>query len=298
MTHVATLICDPSRPALDESLVESMARILAGAQTPLWLADRVAADIPFTPPSEAEAGHLIEVLRHTCAGAPIDIVVQPALGRRKKLLLADMDSTIIAQECVDELAHCLGVKEHVAKITERAMRGEIEFVPALRERVALLAGLDASIIDELLAVRITFTPGAATLVATMRAHGAFTALVTSGFSQFTQQLADRLGFDAIETNTLVVERGKLTGALVEPVHGESAKRDALVRLRSELGLAHSETLAVGDGANDIPMLVEAGLGVAFHAKPVVAALAKARIDHADLTALLYAQGYRKQEFRE
>ncbi len=236
-------------------------------------------------------------LRAAFAGAPVDVIVQPAAGRRKKLLVADMDSTIIAQECIDELADFVGRKEHVAKITARAMRGEIEFVSALRERVALLAGLDVNVIDKLLAERITPTPGAMALVATMRANGAFAALVTGGFSQFTRPLAARLGFDTSEANALIVENGKLTGAIATPVRGEAAKRDTLVRLRGQLGLALSETLAVGDGANDIAMLAEAGLGVAFHARPAVAAAATARIDHADLTAVLYAQGYRKEEFR-
>jgi phosphoserine phosphatase len=297
MTHVATLISDPARPALETRLVESMAQILPGAQTPLWLEERIAADIPFTPQSEAEARHLAAGLRETSATLPIDVIIQAAAGRRKKLLIADMDSTIIAQECVDELADFVGLREHVAKITERAMRGEIEFVPALRERVALLAGLSVDVIDEILAERITFTSGAEALVATMRAHGATTALVSGGFTQFTFPLAERLRFDTNEANHLIVEDGRLTGEIAEPVQGEAGKRNALVRLRTELGLAPSETLAVGDGANDMAMLAEAGLGVAFHAKAAVAAAALARIDHADLTALLYAQGYRREEFR-
>lgn len=297
MTHVATLISDPARPVLDTRLVESAAQILPAAQTPLWLEPHIAADIPFTPRSEAEARHLTAGLHETCAGLPVDVIVQPAAGRRKKLLVADMDSTIIAQECVDELADFVGLREYVAKITERAMRGEIEFVPALRERVALLAGLSVGVIDKILAERITFTPGAEALVATMRAHGAITALVSGGFTQFTFPLAGRLRFDTNEANHLIVEDGRLTGEIAEPVQGEAGKRNALVRLRTELGLAPSETLAVGDGANDMAMLAEAGLGVAFHAKAAVAAAALARVDHADLTALLYAQGYRREEFR-
>jgi phosphoserine phosphatase len=207
-----------------------------------------------------------------------------------------VDSTIIGQECIDELADFLGIRDHVAKITTRAMRGEIDFVPALRERVALLAGLSIDVIDKVLAERITFTPGAATLVATLRAQGAYTALVSGGFTLFTAPIAEKLGFDTSDANALDVEGGRLTGRILEPVHGEAAKRDALLRLCAELGLAASETLAVGDGANDMAMLGEAGLGVAFRAKPAVAAAALARIDHADLTALLYAQGYRRAEF--
>lgn len=296
MTHVATLVCDPGRPALHARFVEGVAQSLPSAQTPLWLAEGIAADIPFAAESEAEARRLLEVLRERCAGLAIDIIVQPAAGRRKKLLVADMDSTMIGQECIDELADFLGIRDHVAKITTRAMRGEIDFVPALRERAALLAGLSIDVIDKVLAERITFTPGAATLVATMRANGAYTGLVSGGFTLFTAPLAEKLGFDTSDANALVVEGGRLTGRILEPVRGEAAKRDVLVRLRSELGLAASETLAVGDGANDMAMLGEAGLGVAFRAKPAVAARAWARIDHADLTALLYAQSYRRAEF--
>jgi phosphoserine phosphatase len=296
MTHVATLVANPARPALEAPLVASVAQLLPGAQTPRWLAAGVAADIAFAPRSEAELSQLPAILREACGNEPVDVIVQPAVGRRKNLLVADMDSTVIAQECVDELANFLGLKEHVAKITARAMRGEIEFAPALCERVALLAGLRADAIDKVLAERITFTPGAATLVATMRANGAYTALVSGGFTQFTLPLAARLGFHASEANVLLVEDGKLTGRIGEPLLGESAKRATLVRLRTGLGLAPAETLAVGDGANDIAMLAEAGLGIAFHAKPAVTAAAVARVDHADLTALLYAQGYRREEF--
>jgi phosphoserine phosphatase len=296
MTHVATLICNPQSPVLDGRLIEATAQLLPGAQAPQWLAEGIAADVVFTPRVQDEHLDLVAEARRALGVLPVDLIVQPAAGRRKKLLVADMDSTMIAQECIDELADLLGTKDRVAEITARAMRGDIEFVPALRERVALLAGLDVAAIDRLLGERITLRPGAATLVATMRAHGAFTALVTGGFTQFTLPLAERLGFHTSEANVLIVENGKLTGGIVEPVRGEFAKRDALKRLCAELGLAASETLAVGDGANDIAMLSAAGLGVAFHAQPSVAAAAAARIDHADLTALLYAQGYRQEEF--
>jgi phosphoserine phosphatase len=298
MTHVATLVYDPRRPVLDAVLVETIARILPAAQMLHWLAEAVAADIPFIPQSEAEATSLNDDARHALAGAPIDIIIQPGAGRRKKLLVADTDSTMIGQECVDELADFLGINDHVAEITARVMRGEIDFASVLLERIALLAGLSVEVVDKVLAERITFTPGGETLVKTMRAHGAFTALVSGGFAQFTVPIAERLGFHTSEANRLIVADGRLTGTIAEPVRGAAAKRDVLVRLRRELDLKPSETLAVGDGANDLAMLTEAGLGAGFHPKPVVAAQVTARIDHADLTALLYAQGYRREEFWE
>ncbi|HLH10315.1 MAG TPA: phosphoserine phosphatase SerB [Methylovirgula sp.] len=295
MSHVATLICNPQTPMLDEDLVGRALQLLPGAERPIWLAPGLAADIAFRPTTEGGVHRARELLREAFAGVPIDVIVQPSAARRKKLLVADMDSTVIAEECVDELADFLGIKDHVAKITARAMRGEIAFVPALRERVALLAGLSVDVIEKVLA-RITFTPGAEILVRTMRAHGAYTALVSGGFTLFTIPLAARLGFDASEANVLCVKNGRLTGAIEEPVRGGEAKRATLVGLRSKLGLMPVETLAVGDGANDVSMLAEAGLGVAFRAKPAVAAQAHARIDHADLTALLYVQGYRREHF--
>jgi phosphoserine phosphatase len=213
-------------------------------------------------------------------------------------LLADMDSTMIGQECVDELADYAGVKERVAKITERAMRGEIEFEPALRERVALLKGLPVSVIDEVLKTRITPTPGGRALVATMRAHGAYTCLISGGFTLFTSAVAAMLGFDEHRANELVVRDGKLTGEVKEPILGRAAKLATLIELLESVDLDDVDTLAVGDGANDLDMIRAAGLGVAYHAKPAVADAAAARIDYGDLTALLYAQGYRRDEFVE
>ena len=227
----------------------------------------------------------------------VDVVVQPAAGRRKKLFLADMDSTMIGQECIDELADYVGLKARVAAITERAMRGEIDFAPALRERVALLEGLPVSVIEEVLRDRIKLTPGARTLVKTMRAHGARTVMVSGGFTHFTDRIAAMIGFDEARANTLTVLDGhKLAGKVAEPIFGRDGKRAALIELRQQLGLAQAETMAIGDGANDMDMIAEAGLGVAYHAKPKVAAAAPARIDHADLSALLYVQGYRREEF--
>ncbi len=225
------------------------------------------------------------------------MVVQPLAHRRKRLFLADMDSTMIEQECIDELADYVGLKPHVAAITERAMRGEIAFAPALRERVALLKGLPATLVDEVIAQRITLTPGASTLVKTMRAHGTYTCLVTGGFTLFSQRIAAEIGFDESRANTLAIgSDGKLTGDVAEPIFGRDGKLATLQALATRLGLDAEETMAIGDGANDIAMIEAAGLGVAFHAKPKVAEAAAARIDHGDLTALLYLQGYRRADF--
>ena len=223
-------------------------------------------------------------------------MVQPQIARRKKLLLADMDSTMIGQECIDELADFAGLKAHVAAITERAMRGEIEFEPALRERVALLKGLAVGVVDEVLAKRITLTPGGRELVATMRAHGAYTCLISGGFTLFTSAIAAMIGFDENRGNELLVEDGKLSGKVAEPILGRAAKLATLNELREAFDLDDLDTLVVGDGANDLGMIQSAGLGIAYHAKPAVAAAAHARIDFGDLTALLYAQGYRRDEF--
>jgi phosphoserine phosphatase len=209
-----------------------------------------------------------------------------------------MDSTLIGQEGVDELAAVAGVGDRVAKITERAMRGEIAFEPALRERLALLAGLPESVIADVLLDRITLTPGARTLARTMRARGAYVAIVSGGFRQFTREIAARIGADEDRANILAIEDGKLTGEVVEPILGHDAKLGALKEIAAARGIALSETLAVGDGANDLAMLQAAGLGVAYRAKPKVAANADARIDHADLTALLYAQGIERKHFVE
>lgn len=295
MTHVATLVCNPARPILDEAMLARAAAVLPRAQAPVWLARGVAADLSFAPDAAADNRAQAEALR-IALGAPVDVVVQPAATRRKKLFLADMDSTMIGQECIDELADFAGMKAHVSAITERAMRGEIAFEPALRERVALLKGLDAAIVAQVIADRITLTPGGAELVRTMRAHGAHTALVSGGFTLFTAKIADAIGFHENRANVLVVEDERFAGLVSEPILGREAKYATLIELREKHGLSVEDTMAVGDGANDLAMLEEAGLGVAYHAKPAVAAAAHARIDHADLTALLYAQGYRFEDF--
>jgi len=296
MSLVATLICNPANPALDSTIVDGARAVLPSPGTAQWLFDEVAVDIPFEGSQDIKA---IEArLRQARGDLPIDIVVQPAGLRRKKLFLADMDSTMIGQECIDELADFAGLKTHVAAITERAMRGEIEFEPALRERVALLRDLPVGVVDEVLGKRITLTPGARELVATMRANGAWTCLISGGFTLFTNAIAARIGFQENRANQLTVRNGKLTGDVAEPILGRAAKLATLIELRESFDLDDIETLVTGDGANDLGMIEAAGLGVAYHAKPAVAAAAAARIDYGDLTALLYAQGYRREAFVE
>jgi phosphoserine phosphatase len=296
MTHVATLIAGCAGGLNDLLLGRARAR-LPGAADPRWLADGIAADIPFSPESAIDHRALTERLR-AVLDAPVDVVVQPGANRRKRLFLADMDSTMIGQECIDELAAYVGLKAHVAAITERAMRGEIAFEPALRERVALLKNLPVGVVEEVIDKHITLTPGARTLVATLRAHGTHTCLVSGGFTLFTTRIAAMIGFDETHANRLALDGERLAGRVEEPVFGRAAKLATLEALRARLELAPEDTLATGDGANDLDMLLAAGLGVAYHAKPKVAEAAAARIDHADLTALLFVQGYRREEFVE
>ncbi|WGR90901.1 phosphoserine phosphatase SerB [Bradyrhizobium sp. ISRA443] len=300
MSLVATLICNPASPALDSTIVDGARAVLPSPGPAQWLFNEVAVDIPFESQDTGKDDiKAIEAcLREARGDLPIDIVVQPRIARRKKLFLADMDSTMIGQECIDELADFAGLKAHVAAITERAMRGEIEFESALRERVALLKGLPVSVVDEVLEKRITLTPGGRAVVMTMRAHGAYTCLISGGFTLFTSVVAARIGFQENRANQLRVEDGKLTGEVIEPILGRATKLATLVELMESFDLDDIDTLVVGDGANDLGMIQAAGLGVAYHAKPAVAAAAAARIDHGDLTALLYAQGYRRDEFVE
>lgn len=302
MTHVATFIASSTGPAdMSEKALSSARALLPMAGEPTWLARGIAADIAFTPeggsgPSDTDTRAIADALRQTFGNAAVDVVVQPVADRRKRLLIADMDSTMIGQECIDELADLVGLKALVSGITERAMRGEIAFEPALRERVALLKGLPVTVIDDVIAERITLMPGARTLVSTMRKHGAYTCLVSGGFTHFTKVVAGMIGFDEQHANTLLVEHGKLAGLVAEPILGREAKLERLLALTCDVHLPLEKTLAVGDGANDLAMIERAGLGVAYHAKPAVAAAAAARIDHNDLTALLYLQGYRRDEF--
>jgi phosphoserine phosphatase len=296
MTHVVSLVGNPEAAVLDAALIAHVAAALPATAPPRGLAEGIAADVPFTPQAGTDLRALAESLRAQIGSAPIDLNIVAAAGRRKHLFVADMDSTMIGQECIDELADLAGLRAGVAAITERAMRGDVAFEPALRERVALLSGLPDNVVERLLAERITLTPGARTAVQTMRAHGVHTMLVSGGFTLFTGPISERIGFHSHQANVLEVAGGALTGTVVEPILGREAKLAALIAARQRLGLAPTDTLAVGDGANDLAMLGEAGLGVAFRAKPAVAAAAAARIVHGDLTALLYLQGYAAEAF--
>ncbi|MBB3423416.1 phosphoserine phosphatase [Rhizobium sp. BK312] len=293
MAFVATLIANPSNPVLVPAIAEQAADAVKASGL-YWLADGIACDIALRDDTDIEAAeaNILAVI----GSAPIDLVIQEAETRRKKLLIADMDSTMIGQECIDELAAEVGLKEKVADITARAMNGEIAFEPALRERVALLKGLPLSVVDEVIAKRITLTSGGLELIATMKAKGYYTALVSGGFTVFTSRIGATLGFDENRANVLLEENGILTGLVEEPILGKQAKVDALNEIAERLGISTDDALAVGDGANDLGMLQLAGSGVALHAKPTVSAQARMRIDHGDLTALLYIQGYRKTDF--
>ena len=287
---VITLIANPDRRDLSPGLVDSLRNAWGGGND-VWLAPDEAAEfaVQQVPSNQWEVWQ-------DCQNMGIDMVVQPLDGRRKKMLLADMDSTLIQQECIDELAAEAGVGDRVAAITARAMNGEIDFGDALRERVGLLAGLDETIIQQVLETRITYMPGGKALVATMKANDAHAALVSGGFTAFSAAVATRLGFDEHRANTLLVENGQLTGKVADPILGRDAKVAALHEIAARLDLAPSDVIAVGDGANDLGMLGLAGSGVALHAKPVVAAQCDIRINHGDLTALLYLQGYSRDEF--
>jgi phosphoserine phosphatase len=293
MAFVATLIAHPSNPVLTQALGEQAAESVQAAGL-YWLADGVACDIALRDDADLDATEVS--LRGVIGAKPIDLVLQRAESRRKRFLIADMDSTMIGQECIDELADVVGLKEQVSAITARAMNGEIAFEPALRERVALLKGLPVSVVDDVIARRITLTSGGPQLIATMKARGFYTALVSGGFTVFTQKIAATLGFHENRANILLEQDGVLTGEVAEPILGKQAKVDALLEIAARLGIAPEDAMAVGDGANDLGMLGVSGSGVALHAKPMVAAEASMRIDHGDLTALLYIQGYRRTDF--
>ncbi len=275
---------------LDPSLVENLRNAWGGGDA-IWLAPDEAAEfeVAEVPGNRWEVWDSLQAMQ-------VDLVVQPVAGRRKKMLLADMDSTMIQQECIDELAEVAGVGAHVKDITARAMNGELDFEGALTERVKLLAGLPEEVIAQVIAERITYMPGGDALVATMRANGAYAALVSGGFSAFTASVAEQLGFDENRANTLLITGGKLTGKVGMPILGREAKVQALKEISARLGLTATDVMAVGDGANDLGMLGLAGTGVALHAKPSVAAQCDVRVNHGDLTALLYLQGYTRDVF--
>lgn len=295
MSNVLTLVAPPGHLAAPDlaRLREALATLGATPGKPDWLSPEEAADLPFggLAPDQAMAA-----ARAALGDAPVDCCAQSAEGRRKALLLADMDSTLVTSETLDEIAAYAGLKEKIAEITRRSMNGELDFRQALIERVGMLAGLSTAALERTWAAT-EMTPGAAALAATMRAHGAHCAVVSGGFTFFTGRVAEKLGFHAHYSNTLEMADGKLTGTVAEPILDRDAKLATLKRLAAELGLPLSATLTVGDGANDLDMLQAAGLGVAYHAKPIVAAAARTRVDHTDLRALLFFQGYRAAEIR-
>ena len=284
-----TLLTNPSM-YLERALVANLRTAMGGAET-RWLDPDHAAEFDVTRVPRG-----IDTVWESLGAEGVDLIVQPSGNRRRKVLLADMDSTMIRQECIDELAAEAGVGARVAEITARAMNGELDFEAALLERVALLRGLPEATIASVLERRVTLMPGGPVLVATMKAHGARCALVSGGFTAFTGPVAARLGFDEHHANTLLVADGALTGDVARPILGRAAKVEALTRITAELGLTPEDVIAVGDGANDLGMLDLAGAGVALHAKPAVQAQARIRINHGDLTALLFLQGYAKSDF--
>lgn len=296
---VLTLICNPATPVLDAHFTSAVSGHLADAGLNVSdhrvLADGMAEDFFFSAKPE-HVDELVLSVRQIIGERPIDVAVQPVKDRVKRLLIADMDSTMIEQECIDELADFAGLRTEISDITERAMHGELDFEEALTARVAKLKGLPVNVLAKTFADKITLTPGARTLVQTMNKRGGVTALVSGGFTYFTQRVADATGFQHHRANELLIDDGRLNGTVAQPILGRLAKKAALEEFSARYGVNLTKTIAVGDGANDLSMLETAGLGVAFHAKPAVAAAADVQINHGDLTALLYLQGIAQSEF--
>ncbi len=291
MTLVATVIAGTGGPALDDTTIDDIARQVEARVD--WLDPGRAVDL-LVDGSSYQA--LATTLKKSLNDVPADVVIQAARHRRKRLLVADMDSTIITVECIDVLAAQAGIGDQIAAITARTIRGELEFAQSLRERVALLAGTPIEALESAWRDSVALTPGATTLLATMRGHGALTALISGGFTWFTKRVADLVGFDVQQANRLNIEDGRLTGSMVEPILDRNAKETLLRQLAREHDIDMADTLAVGDGANDIAMIEAAGLGVAYHGVEAVSTVADAAIRHGDLTALLFMQGYRRSEF--
>ena len=295
MDNVLTLVCSTtgelSKKHVDQ-VCKNITILGAEISSPIWLSDNLACDIPFNYLSIEDAD---KAGRETLTFAPVDIFSQPQKNRKKKLLVADMDSTIIQGETIDDMAELACIGPRITEITARAMNGEILFSDALRERIAMFSGLNASFLD-LTADGLVLNSGAETLVRTMAAEGAYTALVSGGFKYFTERVAQLVGFDFNKGNEIEIISNRFSGRIVEPIVTKTTKKEILKALAKEQKIEMYETLAVGDGANDLPMLHAAGLGVAYHAKPVVIAEVSARIEHTDLKTLLYYQGYKQSEF--
>jgi len=296
MTHILTLIANPQNPVLTAAIAAEVASAVGCAQKPQWLAPDIACDIIVGENHPFDLNVVLAIAQQILADNAIDVAIQPQAHRRKRLLIADMDSTIIGQECIDELGAAFGLKSQIAEITTKAMNGELAFEDSLIQRVALLKGLPQKALEEVFESRITLNPGAKKLIATMRANGAYCALISGGFTYFTQRIAKMTGFDFHDANTLLFENGLLSGDVTRPILGRQSKLTALRKIRTERKLLKEDVIAVGDGANDLAMIAEAGLGVAYHAKPKVAEVADVAINHSSLTALLYLQGYKVGEF--
>jgi len=296
MTYILTLIANPENPVLSTALAGEVASAVGSPEKPHWLARDIACDIILANAQPFDRTGVRTLAQTIVSSSPVDVAIQPCAHRRKCLLIADMDSTIIGQECIDELGAAFGLKSQIAEITTRAMNGELPFEDSLIHRVQLLKGLPKTALKEVFNTRITLNPGAKELVATMRANGAYCALISGGFTYFTRRIAKMTGFDFNDANTLLFDNGILNGDVARPILGREAKLVALRKIRSERNLPKEDVIAVGDGANDLAMLAEAGLGVAYHAKAKVAETADVAIRYADLTALLYLQGYKASEF--